>query len=325
MRRKVLAHAVRHMRADRRSLSETRSHLWAELRLGHQVVALRAKRARRQLVALVALLVGALAVYHYRAHIFGLQRPIRILTVIALVILGWAFARDLGRALAPLLLRRMDAGTAGTVSFLIRLATLGSAVFAALRIAGVQTQTLAVGGALTAVILGLAAQQTLGHLIAGTILLSARPFRVGDRVRLQAGALAGTVEGVVSSLGLLYTTFTVGESEIMVPNSLVLNSAIVPLREPDAVDLKARIPAGMGPTEVERLIREGLSVATRSAPAITLEEVDGDEVIVRISAVPLNGAEAPRLADEILTAVGRANRSDHAADGDPPATPQAPA
>ena len=58
----------------------------------------------------------------------------------------------------------------------------------------------------TAVVFGLAAQQTLGNLIAGMVLLSARPFRVGERVRLQAGAVGGSVEGIVSSLGLLYTT-----------------------------------------------------------------------------------------------------------------------
>ena len=55
-------------------------------------------------------------------------------------------------------------------------------------------------------IVGLAAQQTLGNGFAGMVLLSARPFRVGERVRLQAGAVGGTVEGIVSSLGLLYTT-----------------------------------------------------------------------------------------------------------------------
>ena len=49
----------------------------------------------------------------------------------------------------------------------------------ALRLAGLKPETLAVGGAITAVILGLAAQQTVGNLIAGTVLLSARPFRVG--------------------------------------------------------------------------------------------------------------------------------------------------
>ena len=122
----------------------------------------------------------------------------RIACAAALVILGWAFARDLGRALGPVLLRRADPGTAGTVSFLIQLLTLGLAILVALRIAGLQLTTLAVGGGITAVIVGLAAQQTVGNLFAGTVLLTSRPFRVGDLVRLQTGQAGGEVEGTVS-------------------------------------------------------------------------------------------------------------------------------
>jgi hypothetical protein len=69
-------------------------------------------------------------------------------------------------------------------------------------IAGVTAATIAVGGAFTAIVLGLAAQQTLGSLFAGIVLQSTRPFRVGERVRLVGGALAGSLEGTVSSLGL---------------------------------------------------------------------------------------------------------------------------
>ena len=111
--------------------------------------------------------------------------------MLALVVLGWALARDIGRAAAPTFFRRMDPATAGTVGFLIRFLTLLITGLAALRIAGLKPQTLALGGAFTAVVLGLAAQQTLGNLIAGMVLFSARPFRVGERVRLQAGPLAG--------------------------------------------------------------------------------------------------------------------------------------
>ena len=166
----------------------------------------RARRARFEALVITPLLVGVLWAYSHRKQLFGLDFPVRIVSVIALVILGWAFARSLGRALGPALLRRLEPGTAGTVGFLIRLITLSFAALVALRIAGLNPRTLAVGGAFTAVIFGLAAQQTLGNLIAGTVLLSARPFRVGDRVRFQAGALAGRIEGVVMSLGLLYTT-----------------------------------------------------------------------------------------------------------------------
>ena len=75
----------------------------------------------------------------------------------------------------------MDPATAGTVGFLIRLATMGITLVIALSVAGVNAAGLVAGSAFTAVILGLAAQQTLGNLIAGMVLLSARPFRVGER------------------------------------------------------------------------------------------------------------------------------------------------
>ena len=91
------------------------------------------------------------------------------------MILGWSFAMNLGRAVGPALLRRLDPGTAGTVGFLIRLLTLILSIVVALRLGRPEAQTLAVGGAITAVILGLAAQQTIGNLIAGTVLL--RPAR----------------------------------------------------------------------------------------------------------------------------------------------------
>ena len=71
-----------------------------------------------------------------------------IVTFLALISLGWQFARDIGRALGPTLFRRMDPGTAGTVGFLLRLATMLVAVLiVALRIAGLGPRTLALGGA----------------------------------------------------------------------------------------------------------------------------------------------------------------------------------
>ena len=120
-------------------------------------------------------------------ELFGSTCRCAIACVVALVILGWTFARDVGRALGPILFKRLDPGTAGTLGFLIRLFTVALAILVALRIAGLKPETLAVGGALTAVLFGLAAQQTIGNLIAGTVLLSARPFRVGDRIRLHSG------------------------------------------------------------------------------------------------------------------------------------------
>ena len=290
-----------------RRVFDTKSHSWREVGLARQIGA-QAKRARIQFFLLAPLIAGVLVLYEFREQIFGVDLPVRIATVIALIALGWAMARDVGRALGPTLFRRLDPATAGTVGFLIRLATVVLALLVALRVAGLQPRTLAVGGAFTAVILGLAAQQTLGNLFAGMVLLSARPFRVGDRVRLQGGNLAGDIEGVVSSLGLLYTVFASGEDAIMVPNSAVLNVAVIPLREPAGVDLRARLRPGVTPVDIQNVFSEQVQTPTRGEPRITLEELDGDEVVVRIAAVPERASDGPQLASEVLAAIAPETR-----------------
>jgi small conductance mechanosensitive channel len=284
----------------------------------------RARDARRELVLVVPLMALTLLAYVYRKEVFGVDVPVRVAAAMVLVVLGWALARDLGRWVAPALFRRVDPGTAGTIGFMLRLTFLGVAALVALRIAGLDPKTLAVGGAVTAVVFGLAAQQTLGNLIAGLVLISARPFRIGDRVRLQGGGLAGQLEGTVVSLGLLYTTFAQGEDSIMVPNNVVLTSAVVPLREPAAVNLRARLRPDVKPTVVQALLEEAITTPLRAEPHIGLEEVDSDEVIVRIAATPESEADGPRLADEILAAMASVTREvtvQERANGKRPASP----
>jgi small-conductance mechanosensitive channel len=277
-----------------------------ELGLARRLSRRAVRRARVESVVLLPVLIAVLVFYSSRDELLGPEwdKPVRAMTAVALISIGWQLARDVGRSLAPMLFHRLQPGTAGTVDFLIRLMTMLVAATIALRVAGLGPRTLALGGAVTAVVVGLAAQQTLGNLIAGTVLLSARPFRVGDRVRLQGGGLAGTVEGVVSSLGLLYTTLSFGGNPIMIPNAVVLGVAVEPLREPAGVDVRARLRPGVTPIELEEHLKENITTPLRSGPRITLEEVDGQEVTVRIAAVPAQQSDGPQLASEVLTAIG---------------------
>ena len=266
----------------------------------------RARAARRRALLLLPLVVGVVLVNRYRMSLFNLDEPVRLACAALLVGLGAWFARDLGRALVPTLARRVDQGTAGTIGFILRLVLLLVAVLVALRMAGLTPQTLAVGGAATAIVLGLAAQTTIGNVFAGLLILSVQPFRVGERVRLQAGNLAGVIEGTVAQLGLLYVTLTNGDDVILVPNNTVVMAAIVPLRQPGKVDLRARLRPGIKPSEVQRLIEEKVTVPTRDDPHIMLEEVDDSEVVMRVVATPQANEDGPRLADEVLAAVDAA-------------------
>jgi small conductance mechanosensitive channel len=217
---------------------ETRSQSWHEAGLIEQVAPGAVRRARWEGLLLIVLFVGVVVLYEQRRSLLGLSQsgigtlkwmetPLQVIAVVVLLILGLAIARDIGRAFGPALFRRLEPAVAGTVGFVIRLLTAALALIVALRFAGVAPGTIAIGGAFTAVILGLAAQQTLGNVIAGTVLLSARPFRVADRVRLQGGPIAGQLEGTISSLGLLYTTLATDDGPVMVPNSVVLNVAVL--------------------------------------------------------------------------------------------------
>lgn len=297
----------RKLRANRGNpLFESRTEVWRQVGLGEEVDRGDAQKARGGAFVLALLIAAVLILFDRRREIFGTGgTPVRVATVATLVVLGWALARNLGRGLAPSLYRRLDPATAGVVGFLVRLLTIVVMVFVALRVAGLDAGALAVGGAFTAVVLGLAAQQTLGNLFAGLVLLSTRPFRVGERVEFRGGALAGKVDGVAGSLGLFYTTLISGADRIMVPNSVILQLAVVPLREPERVEMRARFDASATPSDVERQLADAISVPTRRAPDITLEELDGDDLVMKISATPLNHQDGAQLAAEVLEVARR--------------------
>jgi small-conductance mechanosensitive channel len=88
---------------------------------------------------------------------------------------------------------------------------------------------LLLGGALTSVFVGIAAQQALSNVFAGLVLLLARPFKVGDSIRLRAGALSGEIGGTVSEIGITYVRLATADGMVSVPNSQVLNAVVGPL------------------------------------------------------------------------------------------------
>ncbi|HET8978037.1 MAG TPA: mechanosensitive ion channel family protein [Solirubrobacteraceae bacterium] len=305
---------------------ETRSDAWERVGLSFDVDERETQRSRRHVLVLIPLLIVVIAGYDYvhdggkwaplgKSHSWAhhLETPITLVAAILVLAIGWGLARAIGKAAGPTFFRRMDPATAGTVGFLIRLVTMAIAVIAALSVAGVAKSTLAVGGAFTAVIFGLAAQQTLGNVFAGMVLLSARSFRVGDRVRLQAGAI-GIQEGIVSSLGLLYTKLTSGPDEIMIPNNQVLAAVVVPITEPDSVDVKVRLTSGVRPSQVQAILDQEVSVPTRNGASVNLEEVDGDDVVVRVKATPDAWQDGPKLADEIMIALASVTGEHEAVD-----------
>ncbi len=298
-----------------RELFETRTHAWESLGLGEEIeTKTGSKSTIAGFVIAVLVLITTLVVYSHRRQIApGYGEWFRIGTVIVLVIVGGAAISLLLRFVQPRLYRRLDPATAGTAGFVFRLLASLAVVILALRIAGVNAGTLAVGGAFTAVLLGLAAQQSLGAIFAGIVLQSTRPFRVGERVRFVGGAMAGAVEGTVTSLGLFYTTLSQGADRLQIPNQVLLNLAVVPLREPQKVDVRVRFPSHVSPRDVEEQLLRTITVPTRYRPSVSLEEVEAGGVVMRINATPLRSEDGSQLAEEVLEALHRRDTAEHRA------------
>ncbi len=76
--------------------------------------------------------------------------------------------------------------------------------------------------AVLGIILGFAAQQTLGNFIAGLLIALAQPVRIGDRVEYEGAA------GVVEEIGLTYTFIRATDRRrIVVPNEKLASDTIV--------------------------------------------------------------------------------------------------
>jgi small-conductance mechanosensitive channel len=85
---------------------------------------------------------------------------------------------------------------------------------------------LIVGGALTTILIGIAAQQSLSNVFAGLVLLLSRPFNVGETIQLRSGAMGGLIDGVVTEIGITYVRLDTADGPMSLPNSQVLAAAV---------------------------------------------------------------------------------------------------
>jgi small conductance mechanosensitive channel len=90
-----------------------------------------------------------------------------------------------------------------------------------------------------------------------------------------------------------------------VPNNVLLSLVVVPLREPEKIDVRARFPVDASPQRIEERLLGAITVPTRYRPRVSIEEVDGDAVVLRINATPLRAEEGAQLAEEVLRALRR--------------------
>jgi small-conductance mechanosensitive channel len=93
---------------------------------------------------------------------------------------------------------------------------------------------LLAGVSVVSIVFGLAAQNTLGNLIAGFSLVLYHPFEVGDVVQLTTPK--GLTTGTVEALALGYTRLRDAEgAAIIVPNNVMVSSVLVLVERKEAL------------------------------------------------------------------------------------------
>jgi small-conductance mechanosensitive channel len=155
------------------------------------------------------------------------------------------------------------------------------------------------GASVISIVLGVAAQNTLGNLIAGVALLAYRPFRVGDR--LQVMAPTGVETGLVESITLGYTVLRTFENRrVVLPNSLASSQTTVNLSSVDA-SIMAVVPIGIAYDADVTRAREILLGIARAHPDVVetigcpLTQLGASSVILSIRATCRDAVAARRF------------------------------
>ena len=212
-------------------------HGGPQIDLSAQVALVRRKtRPWKSIIALVLAIAAAAAsgwAHSYFRHFFASEAPVHqiIAAATAVAFTVFASAATIGlsgkarEALEPV----MGVSHAAIVRYALVLIGAVTTLLVTLALFSIPVEQLLLGGALTSVFVGIAAQQSLSNVFAGLVLLVARPFAVGDSIRLRAGALSGEIDGTVAEIGITYVRLSTADGVISIPNSQVLNAVVGPL------------------------------------------------------------------------------------------------
>ncbi len=178
------------------------------------------------LVGVTIIIVGVFAiltiVLYTMQNVLGIPIPYPNITItltwalIALVGV-WILGHTIQTTTSPLI----GAASAATVRKIVTVVVLFTILFATLGKLGIDLSAYLVSLGVTAVVVGFAAQTTIGNLIAGMLVLVSKPFRRGDYVRVNI--TGAPIEGKLEEISFLRSRIVTNDGiSISVPNTVML-------------------------------------------------------------------------------------------------------
>ncbi len=221
-----------------------------------------------------------------------------ILLALAVAILIWTVhttVRRVSRAAIPYmgLARAQTLGTFGILlCYLLLLPVVAWAW-------GIELSGLVLPGAVTGVVIGIAAQASLGNLINGLVILFTRPYVEGMAITARSpGLVGGDYSGIVTRIGLFHTIMRIDERDVRLPNSAMVQSTVivrsqeleiyVPVVFPPSVDYASTM------SQMRRAVLDALPA--RRTVTFVLERIDAAGYAVGVHASVANAAEQQTLS-----------------------------
>jgi small conductance mechanosensitive channel len=150
-------------------------------------------------------------------------------------------------------------------------------------------------GAVIGLVVGFAAQKTLGNFIAGLLIAFSQPLRIGDQVEIDGTA------GVVEEIGLTYTFIrTRDEARLVIPNEklasdTIKNASIISREKLAQVTLN--VPLDKDLSAAVDALRPLVDDAPRGV--VLVSELEGDTATITVRASAENAAAIERLESDL--------------------------
>ena len=142
---------------------------------------------------------------------------------------------------------------------------------------------LLASGGIVAVVVGLAAQETVGNLISGFMIVTFRPFHIGDLIRVNNGEYVGTVVEITIRHTIIETF---ENTRVIIPNSQMNTSVLENISDIGTAKADFLYVSVSYDTDLEQAIR--VYVDPRSEEE---KQQGADQVVVRVTDFKDSGIE----------------------------------
>lgn len=163
---------------------------------------------------------------------------------------------------------------------------------------------LLASSAILGLIVGFASQRTLGNFVAGLMIATTQPLRLGDSIEV------GGVEGVVEEIGLVYTFIrTPQNTRLVIPNEKLASDTIVNFTIRSAAKF-AEVTVQVPPSaDLRRLVESLRAEVTGERDEVFVSSIEGSPTLT-LRAWTESGAAAEELEHDLRLRVHGRLRAD---------------